>query len=175
MRTVLTLSSFNGNQCIITKRFSHLPPLSLHTAALHFTPLPQKSFLHCHILISSAPKRRYARLQPGWCWWDGHRADRAKGRGGACILGAGTDSAGGRQELGWRAAIVRPGCWGNGRDFERLKYWWGEVETRDRGWERCFCRFPMGLQRSKTSLVSPPPSPDLFNTFRPHPHWCVFI
>lgn len=38
--------------------------------------------------------------------------DWGRGRGEACILGAGTDTAGGWQELGWRAAIVRPGSGG---------------------------------------------------------------
>lgn len=37
-------------------------------------------------------------------------------RGGACIFRAGTETAGGWQELGWRAAIVRPGSGGEGKD-----------------------------------------------------------
>lgn len=42
-------------------------------------------------------------------------ARRFRGRGGACIVRAGTDTAGGRQELGWRAAIVRPRSGGRER------------------------------------------------------------
>lgn len=66
------------------------------------------------ILTSSWPP--YASvLSPSRGCEDGHRVDWGRGWGGACILGAGTDTAGGRQELGWRAAIVRPGTGGEGK------------------------------------------------------------
>lgn len=75
---------------------------------------------------------------------DGHRVDWGRAWGGACILGAGTDTAGGRQELGWRAAIVRPGSGGSEREGEKA-----DVELLGRGldqdgWEEpsSLCCFP---------------------------------
>ena len=53
-------------------------------------------------------------------------------------MGAGTDTAGGRQELGWRAAIVGPGSGGRGGGKADVEEPGGEAQTETEDWSAAF-------------------------------------